>query len=466
MPKRDTPEPNDTQQQISRRQFMQWASGSVVASAAALSSNLLSDLSQLQADDDSSTPNKRPRVGVLFTEFRHRSHAHVLIENFLQPYLFNGHKTDPGVDVVSFWGDQFPKGADMSRDVSKQFGIPFFNTIDEALCLGTKELAVDAVLLIGEHGNYPSNDLGQRMYPRKQFFDQAVATMIRCNRFVPLFNDKHLSYRWDWAKEMYDTAQELGIPLMAGSSVPLAERRPNIELPADAEISEAVSIHGGGFESYGFHGLEVLQSNVERRSGGETGVASVEVLTGDALFQAGEAGLWSTTLAEKAMEAELGKPQPIIELMKSMGPAKPAGIHVRYNDGFKATVLQVGNSATRWNFACQIKDDKQLRATAYNVGPWQNRCLFKALSHAIQTHFRNKKAPYPVERTLLTTGILDAAMQSRHRGGIRLPTPHLNVTYAPQDFTAMREFGKSWEIITDDMPEPRGITPHGLTTDS
>ena len=97
----------------------------------------------------------------------------------------------------------------------------------EALCLGGKSLAVDAVLLIGEHGDYPTNDLGQRMYPRKEFFDQIVAVDATArSRFVPIFNDKHLSYRWDWAKAMYDEARELGIPLMAGSSVPLAQRRP------------------------------------------------------------------------------------------------------------------------------------------------------------------------------------------------------------------------------------------------
>src|SRR4029078_465571 len=126
-----------------------------------------------------------------------------------------------------FYADQFPKD-DMARDASRRFRIPLFKTIDEALCLGGKSLAVAAVLLIGEHGDYPANELGQRMYPRKQFWDQIVATLRRSRRFVPVFHDKHLSYRWDWAKAMYDEARELGIPLMAGSSVPLAQRMPPI----------------------------------------------------------------------------------------------------------------------------------------------------------------------------------------------------------------------------------------------
>ena len=110
-------------------------------------------------------------VAAIVTCFRPLSHAHVILENFLEPYLFNGKLTDPGVDVVSFFVDQTPEN-DMSQDVARQYRIPIFKTIEEALCLGGKELAVDAVLLIGEHGDYPTNKLGQRMYPRKQFFDR------------------------------------------------------------------------------------------------------------------------------------------------------------------------------------------------------------------------------------------------------------------------------------------------------
>ena len=145
----------------------------------------------------------RLKIAVVFTEFRLRSHAYDFLMNLMGKYLFRGQPVDPGVDVVAFYADQFPTG-DMTRDVSRRFKIPLFGSIDEALCAGGKSLAVDAVMLIGEHGEYPANDLGQRMYPRKQFWDQIVATMRRSKRFVPVFNDKHLSYRWDWAKAMDD----------------------------------------------------------------------------------------------------------------------------------------------------------------------------------------------------------------------------------------------------------------------
>jgi hypothetical protein len=267
---------------------------------------------------------------------------------------------------------------------------------------------------------------------------------------------------------MVDTARDMKIPLMAGSSVPLAQRRPPLELTPGEKISQAVSIHGGGVESYDFHALEVLQSMVEARAGGESGVRQVRFLQGDALWQAAEADQWSSELAAEAMAAEVGPHDGLVTWIRSRGktpPQQEIPIHalvIDYRDGLKGAALKVGNSGIRWNFACQGVGASQPRATTYYVGPWQNRNLFKALAHAIQAHFRQGKAPYPVERTLLTTGILDAAMDSRAAGGAAVSTPQLEFSYAAQDFRAMREMGATWKIITDETPQPKGIAPVGI----
>lgn len=397
---------------------------------------------------------RRLRVACVYTVLRFRSHAFDFLENFVRPYLFNGRLTESGMDVVALYADQRVPEGDMTDMVSRQFKIPLFKTIRDALTLGGKQLAVDAVLSIGEHGEYPVNKLGQKEYPRKRFFDEIVAVMRQSNRFVPLFNDKHLSYRWDWAKEMYDTAQKHRIPFHAGSSVPLTMRSPNVEVPPGSRIEEAISVHGGGMEVYDFHAFEVLQSLVEARKGGEVGLSSVELLEGDALWKAAQAGRWSPALAEAALAHEFGKNIP--NLRQPLANEKPEAAHaivLTYRDGFRATILKVGRSSTRWAFACRLAGEKQPRSFRYQVGPWGNRNLFMALSHAIQHTFRTGQAPYPVERTLLASGMLEAAMQSRAE---RRPqrTPHLEFAYQPRDFRAMREMGASWPILQK-IAEPK-----------
>ncbi len=397
--------------------------------------------------------NKRPRVAAVYTSFTYRSHAHVILENFLQPYLFCGEVTDPGVDVVSFYRDQTPDG-DMTDAVAEEYGIPVFKTIREALCVGGDKLAVDAVLSIGEHGSYPRNEFDQVMYPRKRFFDEIIAVMKDSSRFVPVFNDKHLSYRYDWAQEMAETAEQNNIPFLAGSSVPLAQRKPNIEIKKGARIEEAVSIHGGPVESYDFHALEVLQSMVECRRGGETGVKRITFYEGEQVYQAAQAGIFDWKLVEAAMFAETGKIEQRLESIGDEEAITPHAIVLEYVDGFKATILRAGRSSTRWNFACRLKGKKAPLATSFYVGPWENRNLFKALSHAIQVHFKTGKPPYPVERTLFVSGILDAAMKARRATGHPLHTNQLHYQYQATDFSDVRENGKSWDIITEDIPQP------------
>ena len=407
------------------------------------------------ADRSSAIEARRPKVAAVVTELTYRSHAHCIIENFLQPYYFNGKVTDPGCDLVSLYVDQFPANRDMAREVANVYRIPIYPTIAGALCRGGKDLAVDAALCIGEHGTYPTNAKGQREFPRKRFFDEVAAVVRRTGRPIPVFNDKHLSYRWDWAKEMYDTARDLKIPFMAGSSVPLAKRVPPLGIPPGAKITEAISTHGGSLDSYDFHGLEVLQSMVENRSGGETGVAAVQYLPTDALRKAADEGKWSPDLLQAAWDVEPGRAGK--STLDQFWKTQPWGIQVTYRDGLRGMCVKVSGDGTRWHFGCRVAGQTKPLATNYYVGPWRNRCLFKALAHAIQTNFREGKSPLPIERTLLTTGMVAGAVESHFGGNRPYETPHLDIRYTPIDFTAMREMGASWKIVTEAVEEPKGF---------
>ncbi len=138
---------------------------------------------------------------------------------------------------------------------------------------------------MGEHGNYPHNEKDQHLYPRYEFFQQIVKVFESSGRSVPVFNDKHLSWNWDWARQMYDTSRRMEFAFMAGSSLPVTWRTPSVEMPSGARVREAVSVGYGGVDSYDFHGLETLQCMVERRKGGESGVKWIQAYRGEDVLE-------------------------------------------------------------------------------------------------------------------------------------------------------------------------------------
>ncbi|HET7767568.1 MAG TPA: hypothetical protein VFN74_02265, partial [Chloroflexota bacterium] len=239
-------------------------------------------------------------VAAIVTEYRPLSHADVLCTKLLEGYDLFYTRVEPGVRIASFYTDQVPEN-DMSRAMAAKHGVPIFPTIREALTLGGDSLAVDGVILVGEHGDYPLNEKQQHMYPRRRFFEETVAVFRDSGRVVPVFSDKHLSYNWEDARWMYDTARELGIPFMAGSSVPIGPRWPPIQVPLGAEVEEALVIGHGPLESYGYHVLEGMQALIERRRGGESGVVAVQCLQGDAFWEAWESGRWDRALQDAAL---------------------------------------------------------------------------------------------------------------------------------------------------------------------
>ncbi|MGH7199359.1 MAG: hypothetical protein ACREJB_02065, partial [Planctomycetaceae bacterium] len=233
----------------------------------------------------------RKTLAIVTTEWRERSHAWHMGERFLVGYPIEGKWRRPAFEVVSAYVDQFPEN-DLSRQRAEEFGFTISPTIAEALRTGGEKLAVDAVLIIGEHGDYPENELGQKLYPRYEFFRQVADVFRTDGRAVPVFNDKHLSWNWDWAKEMVETARSLRFPFMAGSSLPVTWRMPSIDMPYGAEVEEVLCVAIGRVDSYDFHALEVIQCMAERRRGGETGVVALQALRGEAVWKAMASGSW------------------------------------------------------------------------------------------------------------------------------------------------------------------------------
>jgi hypothetical protein len=391
--------------------------------------------------------NQPKKVAAIVTEYRKNSHADVIVGKILEGYNQDG-GAGPNLRLVSMVVDQFPTG-DLSRGLAKKHSFSIYDSVEGALTLGGRKLAVDGVLCIGEHGKYPTNARGQILYPRRRFFEQTTATLAKHKKAVPVFNDKHLAAAWADAKWMYDKARELFLPFMAGSSVPVAWRRPELKLPKGCELTEAVQVGYGPFEGYGFHALEGLQCMVERRKGGETGVRSVQCLKGEAMWQALDQGRWSRTLLEAALERVPAHATG--DYRKLTAKTEDAGVFlIEYRDGLKAAVAMMNGWAYEgdggaFTFAAQLKGQTKPVSTLFYLQQTEPFAHFAYLVKAIDRMIQTGHAAYPVERTLLTTGVLDAVMISQAEKSRKVKTPYLDFGYQPTE----------WPFATDPVPPAR-----------
>ena len=384
--------------------------------------------------------SRRKRMAIVTTEWRYHCHAWHMAERFLVGYPTQGHWHEPKLEVVSAYVDQFPE-KDLSRQRSEEFGFPIYDSVAEALRCGGTELAVDAVLLIGEHGDYPKNEFGQTQYPRYELFKQITDVYRADGRSAPVFNDKHLSWKWDWAHEMVDLSEELGFALAAGSSLPGTWRMPSIEMPANAPVEEMMSVAIGSMDSYDFHALETIQCMAERRQGGETGVTAVQGLQGDAVWQAMAAGDWSKGGWDASLfEACLSRSQTLVqpESYSHRYPTQeqiqewvkePVAYRIEYVDGTRATMLLMNGLVGDFTFAARIGGQSAPLSTLFYLPPVPNVMYSAELMAKAEATFMTGKSPCPIERTLLTSGLTEACVQSASTNQQRMEPPHLHITY-------------------------------------
>ncbi|MCS7047241.1 MAG: hypothetical protein NZO58_12860 [Gemmataceae bacterium] len=385
------------------------------------------------------------RVAAIVTVYHRWSHADVIVGKILEGYHHDG-KEFPRMRLASLYVDQFPPN-DLSRQLAKKHQFALYDSIEGAVTLGRKEVAVDGVLIIGEHGKYETNARGQILYPRRRWFEAVCNVFARYRRSVPVFNDKHLGATWDDARWMVERARELHVPLMAGSSIPLAWRRPPLTIERGTELVEGVAIGYGPFEGYGFHALEGLQCLVERRQGGETGVQAVQCLQGEEMWRAMDRGVFSRDLLEAAMARIPAHAEGDYRKLTVKDPS--AGVFVvEYRDGLKGAVAMLNGWVYEGDgagFSCAVRQRGRPEplATQFYLQQPDPFAHFAHLLRAIDSLVNTGHAPYPVERTLLTTGILDAIMISRSEKNRRVETPYLDIRYQPTN----------WPYATDAIPK-------------
>lgn len=365
------------------------------------------------------------RVAVLATVWFEGCHTDVIVPPIVEGWSIDGVAETTDLEIVSMYLEQI--GCDQGADI----GLPFLArhsifralSIGEALAVGGDGIAVDGVIIIGEHGDYELNQFGQQLYPRRRFFDAATAAMTAAGRYIPIFNDKGLSYSARDADEMVATARRFEIGFGAGSTVPLSWRIPTgADWRWRAPMDAAVLLGWGPLERYGFHCLEALQSQVERRAGGERGVARLAALDQEASRAAIAAGRVDPELLAAAFDSlELTPPQREEAVRSVLGV-----VEVHYIDGLVAHVVICAEEVRQFAFAARGERE----TCAFQMWlPGAPHDHFTFLVRQAEHLIRTGRPRIPIERSQLTTGVLDAAMRSGWSGET-VATPELAIPYS------------------------------------
>lgn len=394
------------------------------AAAAALSSSLTPPTSAAYA-----RVTKPKSVAAVITAYEKGLHADVLVGKILEGWKQDG-GAGPALTLASMYVEQFT-AKDLSRKMSEKYDVPLFDTIEKAVTVGGDRIPVDGVISIGEHGNYEWNEIGQHLYPRRRFFEEITSTFAKYRRVVPVFSDKHLGPVWSDAQWMYDRAREMKIPFMAGSSLPVSFRDPEITVPMDCEIEAAVGIGYSGLDIYGAHTLDCFQCLVERRRGAEQGVKWVQCLAGADMWKAIDDGALRKDLLDSAFSALSVTPQQAADLRKQDDTAL---FLFEYLDGLRGAVCMLPDSVGGIAAAIKLKGQQRVLATRFEERLDPRHPHFAYLLKAIERMIHTGRPSYPVERTLLTSGILDRALTSRAQNHERLNTPELAIRYQPVDY--------------------------------
>ena len=374
--------------------------------------------------------NGRPKVAAVVTEYRHNSHADIIVSRLLQTDTLDGKGEDSPLELVSLYTDQVPD-SDTSRMLSASHRFPIFSTIEETLTLGTGELAVDGVFLIAEHGDYPYSETGNHVYPKRRFWDETEAVFRKSGRAVPVFMDKHIADNWDDAKHIFDSAKRVGAPLMAGSSLPTTWRRPAADVKRGRALKEIVAFTYGSTDAYGFHALEFVQALAEQRRGGETGVKAVRSLAGEQVWAALDGDRVDRLLFDAAL-SRLTSPLDPATLRERV--PKPLLLSVEYNDGLMVHLFEMNGAIHEWAGAWRYAGDEdgtQIQSSLFWTQEGRPGMHFTWLLNGIEKMILTGEPSWNAQRTLLTSGILDALLQSLTQDGRRLETPDLDVRYSP-----------------------------------
>src|SRR5262249_53265350 len=154
-----------------------------------------------------------------------------------------------------------------------------------------------------------------------------------------------------------------------------------------------------------------------------------QCLQGKEAWEAARSGKWDRSLLDAAVAAVFAKAPPKKPSKIEDDDAAALVYHIEYNDGLQAAAYMSPRHVHEFAFAGREKGKAKPEACWYEL-PKPQRDHFSFLVQNVAQMMVTGKAAYPVERTLLTTGMLDFLITSKVSGNKRVETPQLNIKYS------------------------------------
>jgi hypothetical protein len=368
-----------------------------------------------------------PKIAFLFEEFGVPSPSQQLLDRFLMGYPRDGALHPPAVgSFVAYLPPTNDGGLERRK---AEFNLEGASTVEEALA------GAEAVVLVPRGSGATAND---------RFVEIAVE---RAPEGAAIFAHGALTSTLDRGHSVVKQAAARRIALASGTPLAVTWRLPALEIPLETPLTEALIVVQKSPLQPGPYGtlagaelcaLDGLLPLVERRRGGESGVRSIQLLEGDAVWKGGDRKAWSWPLLAAALSRSHtpqgdpvrdGRTQDLAGLGLVPKLAKnPQAWLVEHRDGFRSAILVLDGVIADFNVALRSGDSRIVSAQLFRA-PAPADQQFSLLAATVETFFTSRKAPWPVERSLLTAGLLEAFRNPVTRTGKPLVTPHLDLAY-------------------------------------
>lgn len=371
--------------------------------------------------------DRKKRVAAIITEYWDISHADVIVTRILEGFKLDGVHYSSSLEVVAMYVDQFPEN-DISRALTAKHNIPLYPSIEEALKCGGTAFDLDGILIIGEHGDYPENEYRQILYPRRRLFEECLKVMLDTGRIVPVYSDKGFAVIREDVEWVYEQIKRYGIPFMSSSVVPFAPQLYSaLPLPNGAPLHKMFAFSYDFVdetpERYAYHALEMLQSVAENRACGESGIAGVRSFQGRAAIDKVFSPEWNRIYRSLCGFLNLADEESFPFRL-----SKPMFFEVDYADGLQAGILHADAEVEDFVSAYQATEDAEPICREFRLQRGKPYSHFSRLVLEIEKFIHTARPPFPVERSYLTSGALDAIMKSIHLQA-ECKTPYLQVRY-------------------------------------